>query len=279
MSVDFLGGKMVSYNIDYIEVSISLISNDIALFSANVKNHLEDLQKTVDEFKKNKSAVVKTRNLRSLNRINLKDLKDDAFILFNNIITKTTKKHSTDIKELYIGSNTPSSITQNPKSISEFCVNFLDMNTKRGNSELSEFVDDVKKMKDRCDEYSKTKLNFNTDKKTKKVNLETSFSIVQEHFKVLKSLVFAESLEDKDINFRFYFPAVKKNVKKAPKSIISEMTFESFVRFSKLPDALKTENIYEEWLLKIKILYFKEKTNETECFIKTDEFIEGKYKG
>ncbi len=270
---------MVSYKIDFIEVSISLLSNDIIILSANVKNHLEDLQKTVNEFKKNKSAVVKIRNLRSLNRINLKDLKDDAFLLFNNLISKINKKHSNDVKELYIGSNTPSSLSESPKIISEFCVHFLDMNTKRENNELSDFVEDIKKMKERCDEYSKTKLNFNTDRKTKTVNVEASFSFVQEQFKVLKSLVFAESLENKDINFRFYFPPVKRNPKKGPKSIISEMTFESFVRFSKLPDTLKTEKIYKEWLLKIEDLYFKQKTNETECFIKTDEFIEGKFKG
>ncbi len=91
-------------------------------------------------------------------------------------------------------------------------------------------------------------------------------------------MIYTESLTNNEINFRLYFPPVKRRKANAQKNIVEGMSFDIFTDLTKLPENLKTDKIYNEWLLKLNDLFYKEKHDEYICLKKADDFIANKYK-
>jgi len=114
--------------------------------------------------------------------------------------------------------------------------------------------------------------------------IETEFNLseqlngyLQEQFEILKNDVKNESVENKKINFRLYFPTVKAKRRPSALTIIDEMDFDVFVEFSKLPVELKVNKIYLDWEKELKNLFFKKRISELQSLKQADEIILKKY--
>jgi len=211
---------MNKLKLTHIDTSVYLIETDISLFGDNVKNQLEVVKKSRDDLNKNRFIVRKAKNLAHLNKSKSKELKGDAKITFGLLFAKLKNKYSDDIREIYIGNLTISKTTKNIATINEFCTGFLQLQEERNKNELPELITEMKNLKETTDEYLSKKKDLNFDKKSKIITLNDSNNILQTNFALLKAMIHTESLENKDINFRLYFPSLKRKKTKSQRILL-----------------------------------------------------------
>jgi len=267
----------MNYPLPYINSTTTSINNDIALFKDGTKNQLAVVLKRKEDLEKQNVIISKNKDLETVLKQEKKELTKVAKSVLKSVYSELEYEYSTEIKNVYFKSQIPSEISKEPKDIVSFCSHFITLRDERKLNEVTETTEKIKKLKEKAEKIAKADVEL-TSKIETEFNLSEQLNgYLQEQFEILKNDVKNESLENKKINFRLYFPSVKNKKTIRALTIIDEMDFDIFVEFSKLPVELKINKIYLEWEKELKNLFFKKRISELQSLKQADEIILKKY--
>ena len=267
----------MSYTLPYINSTTTSMQNDIALFNDNTKNQLEIVLKAKEDFEKQNESFSKNTDVEGFLNTRKRELTKLAKSVLKSVYSELQYEYSEEVKNDYFKSQTPHQISKEPKDIVEFCSRFLGLREERNLNEVPETKAKIEKLKEKADKISKEEVDLKSKTGTEFNLSEQLNKILQEQFEILKNDVKNESVENKKINFRLYFPSIKNKKIIRAKTVVDEMDFDIFVEFSKLPDELKINKIYLEWEKELRKLFFKKRISELQSLKQADEIILKKY--
>ncbi len=268
----------MSHTIEYIDESLNLIKNDISIFSENTVKLFENTVKSREDYSVVQNTV--TQNENSLKVLTGKETELVAGVKFvlKSVEAELLYKNSKDSKKFYFGNFISSDIAKDLDNSVIFCSQILKNNEERNKNELKENKEKVEKIKTEVENHLSTLSTLNSKAKSDLNLLSQADIVLHEHFEILKNEIKNESITNKKINFRLYFPVVKKTKAKPLITIVDETDFDLFVKLSGIPSDLKINKIYLEWYEELKKLFYKKKNSEYKSFLLADEFIVKKYK-
>ncbi len=268
----------MSYPIDYIDNSLNLIKNDISLFGENVVKLFEITVKSREDYSTVQNTVTQNENSLKVLTGNESELIANVKYGLKSAETEVLYKHGKEIKIFYFGNLRPSEIAEDLDNSVIFCSQLLKNEEERAKNELKDSKDKVEKTITEVENHLKALSTLNSKAKSDLNLLLQADIVLHEKFEILKNAIKNESIGNKNINFRLYFPVVKSPKTKELITIVDETDFDLFVKLSDIPSDLKTNKIYLEWYEELKRLFYKKKNSEYQSFLLADEFIIKKYK-
>ena len=268
----------MSYPIDYIDNSLNLIKNDISLFSENTVKLFEITVKSREDYSTIQNTVIQDENSLKVLTGNEVELVSNVKFALKSVEAELMYKHNKDSKKFYFGNLRSSRIAEDLDNSVIFCSQLLKNEEERAKNELKDSKDKVEKVKTEIENHLKAISTLNTKAKSDLNLLSQADIVLHEKFEILKNAIKNESITNKNINFRLYFPVITSQKTKPLITIVDETDFDLFVKLSGIPSDLKTNKIYLEWYEELKRLFYKKKNSEYKSFLLADEFIVKKYK-
>ncbi|MBN2694592.1 hypothetical protein JXR93_08005, partial [bacterium] len=253
--------------------------NDINNFNEITRNKYQEVKNYLDNYFEKNNIVIENKSSLSVIKKNEKEIVSKSKFALQSLFIEVDYKYNGDIKKFYLGSENISTITSKLTKIFDFCSNIAKKHQERGKNEISEsIINNIIDVKNSVENLLKSKIDIQSKIKIDSSNLSKTLNDLRKSFSILKKLIETESVINKSLNFRLYFPVIKTKKKNQLITIIDEMSFDIFLKLSDVPTELKTEKIYKEWHKELENLFYKKRESEYLSIKMADELIIDKYK-
>ncbi len=190
--------------------TIGLMLIDIALFKDEIKEKLQVVIDDEKDYENSKQLKEDSDKAEKLLKTEEKGIIVDANVEFYSIERFISKKFDAETYLSYFNEKPVSEYLEDVSAVDDF-IYFL-LNKKK--TEIKDYVEKLKNIKVKCEEYLKKEKDTIEVKDEKFIDLDEKLEVLKKSYKLLRLAVESESLVNPKIDFRKYFPVEYHTSKK-----------------------------------------------------------------